>query len=236
MFKLALVLVTLLGLAPTTIFAQSVRASSQLGKVSVNVADLLSRQTKQTSPKSVAKIVVGRYERAMGDAPPMQPQLHSSGWSPNKVDVKVAGQKIDTASLTLTPPNPSNELNRKLRIVLGRNFDNQWMSIEALDNANHSVPHGYPKSDESLQAALNSLNFTRGEMDTHTTDALKSWLLQRATCPIEFVWEDLGPTFWPQFIRHGHCQSGHSCSWPSGMSCRQSGSRKLNMLRWVSDR
>lgn len=28
--------------------------------------------------------------------------------------------------------------------------------------------------------------------------AIKSWLLKRASCPIEFTWHDLGVSFWPR--------------------------------------
>ena len=28
---------------------------------------------------------------------------------------------------------------------------------------------------------------------------VRSWLLKRSACPVEFTWKDLGPTFWPRY-------------------------------------
>ncbi|VDK84362.1 unnamed protein product [Dibothriocephalus latus] len=49
------------------------------------------------------------------------------------------------------------------------------------------------------------------------TELIKRWLLQKATCPVQFVWRDLGNRYWPRWIRHAVCKEGTSCSWPSGM-------------------
>ena len=35
--------------------------------------------------------------------------------------------------------------------------------------------------------------------------AVTSWLVRRATCPIRYVWDDLGPYFWPRWVRRGEC-------------------------------
>lgn len=35
--------------------------------------------------------------------------------------------------------------------------------------------------------------------------AVIAWLVQRATCPIRYVWDDLGPYFWPRWVRRGEC-------------------------------
>ncbi|KAK3931818.1 Noggin-2, partial [Frankliniella fusca] len=34
---------------------------------------------------------------------------------------------------------------------------------------------------------------------------VKAWLVRRATCPVRFVWADLGPYFWPRWLRRGEC-------------------------------
>jgi hypothetical protein len=35
--------------------------------------------------------------------------------------------------------------------------------------------------------------------------AVTAWLVRRATCPIRYVWDDLGPYFWPRWVRRGEC-------------------------------
>jgi hypothetical protein len=35
--------------------------------------------------------------------------------------------------------------------------------------------------------------------------AVTAWLVRRATCPIRYVWKDLGPYFWPRWVRRGEC-------------------------------
>lgn len=34
---------------------------------------------------------------------------------------------------------------------------------------------------------------------------VKAWLVRRAACPVRFVWADLGPYFWPRWLRRGEC-------------------------------
>ncbi|KAL1128956.1 hypothetical protein AAG570_013490 [Ranatra chinensis] len=61
-------------------------------------------------------------------------------------------------------------------------------------------------------------------------------LLERATCPLRFVWKDLGPDFWPRWLRTAYCPQPPpgtpSCSWPPGMACAPGPHRHLHVLRW----
>jgi len=82
---------------------------------------------------------------------------------------------------------------------------------------------------------------------------LERWLLERASCPIRLVWNDMGALFWPRWVRRGECDdettagysrdviadSQHdkdkiikSCSWPPGMRCVPEASRNIHLLRW----
>lgn len=64
-------------------------------------------------------------------------------------------------------------------------------------------------------------------------DFIKSWLLKRSSCPVEFTWKDLGPTFWPRWVRKGDCldRKGH-CSFPTGMHCVPAATTTVHILRW----
>lgn len=51
-------------------------------------------------------------------------------------------------------------------------------------------------------------------------------------CPVLYRWVDLGPRFWPRWIREGQCLTGQSCSVPPGMTCRPDGAKTLELFRW----
>ncbi|GFO39179.1 noggin-like [Plakobranchus ocellatus] len=82
--------------------------------------------------------------------------------------------------------------------------------------------------------------------------AVRRWMIEKATCPVHYIWEDLGLLFWPRYIRRGFCSfdslsaslktriksssplptDGH-CSWPSGMFCRDGEEKRLTILVWT---
>lgn len=64
-------------------------------------------------------------------------------------------------------------------------------------------------------------------------DAIRSWLMKRSSCPIQFTWKDLGPTFWPRWVRKGDCiDRKGSCSFPTGMHCVPAATITVHILRW----
>ncbi|TNN19218.1 Noggin isoform 1 [Schistosoma japonicum] len=170
-----------------------------------------------------------------------------------RVDVRVLGERIDSKALLQLRPSSTAASIRKLRRILGTDLQNEWMSIETPLNSQSSsskstrstLSPNIPKPDSHLLNAVEELNFTVFrpvtddgliypiKMTIDQVNIMKTWLLQRATCAIEYIWEDLGPLFWPRWIRRGVCVNTHSCSWPPGMRCRSSGSRALKLLRWV---
>nr|CAH8873434.1 unnamed protein product [Trichobilharzia regenti] len=170
-----------------------------------------------------------------------------------RVDVRVLGERIDSKALLHLRPSSTAASVRKLRRILGSDLQNEWMSIETPLNSltssskstRSTLSSSIPKPDNHLLSAVEDLNFTvfRSvnddgliypiKMTNDQVNVIKMWLLQRATCPMEYIWEDLGPLFWPRWIRRVVCINTHSCSWPPGMRCRSSGSRALKLLRWV---
>ncbi|CAH8669685.1 unnamed protein product [Heterobilharzia americana] len=170
-----------------------------------------------------------------------------------RVDVRVLGERIDSKALLHLRPSSTAASIRKLRRILGADLQSDWMSIETPPNSLSSsikstrstLSPNIPKPDNHLVTAVEELNFTvfRSvnddgliypiKMTIDQVNIMKMWLLQRATCGMEYIWEDLGPLFWPRWIRRGVCVNTHSCSWPPGMRCRSSGSRALKLLRWV---
>ncbi|VDQ15009.1 unnamed protein product, partial [Trichobilharzia regenti] len=132
------------------------------------------------------------------------------------------------------PPEHSHEFERVDVRVLGSDLQNEWMSIETPLNSltssskstRSTLSSSIPKPDNHLLSAVEDLNFTvfRSvnddgliypiKMTNDQVNVIKMWLLQRATCPMEYIWEDLGPLFWPRWIRRVVCINTHSCSWP----------------------
>ncbi|CAH8639475.1 unnamed protein product [Schistosoma intercalatum] len=167
-----------------------------------------------------------------------------------KVDIRVLGERIDSKALLHLRPSSTIESIRKLRRILGFDLQINWMSIENPLNSQSkstrsTLLSSIPEPDNHLLNIIDELNFTvfRSinndgliyplKMTIDQVNIMKSWLLQRATCTMEYIWEDLGPLFWPRWIKRGVCVNTQSCSWPPGMRCRSSGSRSLKLLRWV---
>lgn len=89
-----------------------------------------------------------------------------------------------------------------------------------------------------LVEQLQVLNFTEEFKELQPEllpleDFIKSWLLKRSSCPVEYTWKDLGPTFWPRWIRYGVClERKGTCSFPTGMHCVPGLTTTVHVLRW----
>ncbi|KAL9957445.1 hypothetical protein ACROYT_G039079 [Oculina patagonica] len=61
---------------------------------------------------------------------------------------------------------------------------------------------------------------------------LQLWLWQVSHCSVLQKWKDLGVRYWPRHINVGKCSKKATCSFPSGMKCRASGTKSVGVLRW----
>ncbi len=159
-----------------------------------------------------------------------------------KVDINILGRSIDGATFHNLRPDSTRTNARKLRKILGGYFDRQWMSVEAPRSLNDPKDLPTPGPDTELVRQVDLLNYTffdaagaHFEVQRQLLSVFKSWLVRKASCPINYFWEDLGPLFWPRWVRRGHCVPTHTCSWPSGMRCRPSRSRSVRLLQWKCD-
>ncbi|VDP89583.1 unnamed protein product [Echinostoma caproni] len=168
------------------------------------------------------------------------------------VNVRVMGQSIDPRVINHLTPDVSPYKVRKLRKILAGSLDREWTSETAprvlrqrgVAGTGGLAPDGSTAAspvDVKLINEAYNLNFTlrhdSGEAFTLSEPQIKlfrAWLIEKATCEMEFIWEDLGSLFWPRWIRRGVClnKPGQSCSWPPGMKCQPSGSRALRLLHW----
>ncbi|VVC32894.1 Cystine-knot cytokine [Cinara cedri] len=123
----------------------------------------------------------------------------------------------------------------KLNRLIGLDYDPMWMSKTPVVSANGVGGINVTTSDTAtVQAAGPDHIQLPKQLPAQYQEIVRSWLLHRASCPVEFTWTDLGKSFWPRWIRTGRCGRSEtpSCSWPPGMSCMQTSVRVLNLLRW----
>ncbi|VDP69825.1 unnamed protein product [Echinostoma caproni] len=210
-------------------------------------------RSSQPGPPSNALVVPVANSRTVVNEDRSWPPEHSQEFA--RVDVRVMGERIDSKALLHLRPSAHPGSVRKLRKILGPDLQSEWMSIDPppkLHEDSGKLPRSVmmrmdmPKPSKHILMAVDNLNFTvfrpaKGtdvvipiEFTSEQITLMKEWLVQLATCRMDFMWEDLGPLFWPRWIRRGICVNTVSCSWPPGMRCLPSGSRMLKLLRWVS--
>ncbi|XP_076871889.1 noggin-2-like [Brachyhypopomus gauderio] len=74
-----------------------------------------------------------------------------------------------------------------------------------------------------------------GTLPSDAAALLRTWLVQSATCGLRYKWVDMGPVFWPRWVRHTDCDeagSARTCSFPSGMVCRRAQVTYVKILAW----
>lgn len=176
------------------------------------------------------------------------------------------------SSLSSTQP-------KKLFRQLGSDFDSFWMSadvpddlmethvkekldtslFEHLESANltsleHAILAKYSNENGSGDAGgydvSGSGTNNNSDLTNGILDVVKFWLVQKASCPIYFIWDDLGLLYWPRWVRRGMCSLKSTplskltsesasktpkfppCSWPPGMHCVPANPKQLKILRW----
>ncbi|KAM3176256.1 hypothetical protein ACTXT7_006866 [Hymenolepis weldensis] len=217
-------------------------------KVSVSVGSILNQQ-EAAAAASKAETDRPRGNVGTRSVPSFDPtalRLHASMLSiyPSRMEARsLYGDKYNGASTSYLQPDLSRGTIAKLRVILGADYDDAWMSVEPRPPGNEST--GYPPSSakQNLLQQVENLNFTVyddipgvGRQETHLTEKdisiLRKWLVQKADCPVQYVWRDKGNRYWPRWIRHTVCKEGVACSWPSGMQCKPSGTKTLTLLHW----
>lgn len=159
-------------------------------------------------------------------------------------------------------PRKKHLKTQKLMRRMRKDFDPFWMSVDRPANADGETTKD-ASADPTLVRAVDRLNFTLRapdgsvvEIEESVTQVLSAWLLQRSTCRVHYVWDDLGILYWPRWVRRGFCQAGDSprggsnsdtssflsssstpslsssCSWPPGMHCVPAEPSRIRILRW----
>jgi noggin len=136
---------------------------------------------------------------------------------------------------------PENVNVKELLLKLGAQFDPKWMSVdrpfEDMQKVEVSPTTAF---DPDLLIDLRELNFSYVDEDIGVVKlkpqwqkAVEKWLLQKSSCPVQYLWDDVGPFFWPRWIKKGSCANVKACSWPPGMHCVPSPRpMTIRILRW----
>lgn len=100
-----------------------------------------------------------------------------------------------------------------LRALLGSDFQPGWMRVRpgraadepaAEERGSVRALRDLVDAEVDALAALADAGPSPG-MPVEARALLRAWLVRRATCPVHFVWADLGPYFWPRWLRRGEC-------------------------------
>ncbi|VDK21895.1 unnamed protein product [Taenia asiatica] len=218
-------------------------------KVSVSVGSILNQQEAAVA---AAKSSTDRPHGTVGTRSvsayddPTALRLHTSMLNayPSRIDISsFHGEKINSAAISYLQPDLSRGTVAKLRVILGADYDDAWMSVEPRPPGNETT--GYPPSSskQSLIRQAEAINFSVFDdisgakhqeiaLSEKESAVLRKWLVQRADCPVQYVWRDNGNRYWPRWIRHAVCKEAVVCSWPPGMQCKPSGTKTLTLLRW----
>ncbi|CAH8639106.1 unnamed protein product [Schistosoma rodhaini] len=64
---------------------------------------------------------------------------------------------------------------------------------------------------------------------------LREFLNDYNNCPLYYIWYDLGPKFWPRWIKTSQCVNlaNTSCSLPPGMYCHEKNIENIAILRYI---
>ncbi|XP_046872997.1 noggin-3-like [Hypomesus transpacificus] len=159
---------------------------------------------------------------------------------------------IPSTNLPIVPlkedPDPvldpkERDLNEtELRSTLGSHFDPLFMSITPPEDKYvgeedqgdwelRQKPSGaMPKEFKAIEFEVQ--HGKRQKPSKKLRRRLQLWLWSYAFCPVVYSWNDLGPRFWPRWVKGGKCYNKRSCSVPEGMVCKPAKSAHFTILRW----
>ncbi|XP_014243377.1 noggin-like [Cimex lectularius] len=148
-----------------------------------------------------------------------------------------------------TEPRPRDLNVTVLAAILGPALDLEYSSVAKPSNTDFAAPHfpfrrnrkgrlvptgPMPKHVKDVE--LGFVRLSDGtKLKTRVPNKLRRKLRQLlwalTACPVSNRWRDLGPRFWPRWLKEGHCPA-NSCSVPAGMKCKPSRTAHKYLLRW----
>nr|ACO06226.1 noggin 2 [Schmidtea mediterranea] len=147
-------------------------------------------------------------------------------------------EEIARAAFKLTNGQLLKLLNRK-------NFNSNFMSITEPESSN-DIKQFYISKSLNLIEKQNQKSFLRKALQlfhlkkfrkTINRDfrrKLRTFLDLFSWCPVTYQWKDMGPKFWPRWIKQGSCANlSKSCSYPEGLVCQEYEHKNIAVLRFL---
>lgn len=144
-------------------------------------------------------------------------------------------------------PKPRHRRPSRLLRLLGSSFDPFWMSTEKPSDASEDNSTGKPlllpgdtrlkeaEASHRLMLEKEAADLDLGPLPSHVASLVRNWLVRAATCRLSYQWVDLGPAFWPRWLRQTDCERSDGeqrCSFPGGMECVRAQTADIKILAW----
>ncbi|XP_068607046.1 noggin-like [Brachionichthys hirsutus] len=174
-----------------------------------------------------------------------------------RADLPAYSQPIRPYALTTNAedhhymPKPRHRHPSRLLRLLGSSLDLFWMSIEKPSEASGGHGDGEPAREKCnlnassvlREAAAKQRRGLEGDaagldldsLPAHVARSVRDRLVRSATCGLSCQWVDLGPAFWPRWLRRTDCERSdgvRSCSFPGGMACVRAQTTRIKILAW----
>lgn len=128
-------------------------------------------------------------------------------------------------------PRNKDLRRKKLFKLLGKHYNKDWMSAKGPTSNETPTTSRVNSNDAYIDQTVKS-DTTLGQLNNETLMIIQKWLSEHTFCPVEFKWKDLGPLFWPRYVKEGSCKSKRACSFNSGMRCVPGDTKHIHILRW----
>ncbi|XP_077380873.1 noggin-like [Festucalex cinctus] len=91
------------------------------------------------------------------------------------------------------------------------------------------------RTNQKRELATEAADVDLGSLPPDVANSVRAWLVHSATCGLRSQWVDLGPAFWPRWLRQTDCEKSdgvQSCSFPKGMTCVRAQTAHVKILAW----
>ncbi|XP_056136496.1 noggin-2-like [Lampris incognitus] len=143
-------------------------------------------------------------------------------------------------------PKPMDLRPSRLLRILGLSFKPFWMSVQRPSEVSGLLAlkiGSYHNGDNLIEAAAHyrqkiekeAAKLDLGFMTSDVASSVRDWLVRSVSCGLQYKWTDLGPVFWPRWLRQTDCEKSdvmQSCSFPIGMQCLRAQISHITILAW----
>ena len=132
-----------------------------------------------------------------------------------------------------------------LAILHANNFNQNFMSIKEPSSSTKNDSYYLSKKLNSKlerkrkqflrkSLKLSHLKNFRRTINKDFRRKLRTFMDLFSVCPVRYRWKDMGPKFWPRWIKEGSCANlSESCSYPEGLVCHEYEHKNIAILRFL---